>query len=88
MAEKQLSNPEYVAEIINLLNKKDLTKQFIEKIVSDYHYSDIADALQQVNQKIRERFFTDINDDSQNKCHDRCKQQYNWNKWYFIAGLR
>ena len=62
MAEKQLSNPEYVAEIINLLNKKDLTKQFIEKIVSDYHYSDIADALQQVNQKIRERFFTDIND--------------------------
>ena len=41
MAEKQLSNPEYVAEIINLLNKKDLTKQFIEKIVSDYHYSDI-----------------------------------------------
>ena len=62
MAEKQLSNPEYVAEIISLLNKKDLTKQFIEKIVSDYHYSDIADALQQVNQKIRERFFTDIND--------------------------
>ena len=62
MAEKQLSNPEYVAEIINLLNKKDLTKQFIEKIVSDYHYSDIADALQQVNQKIRDRFFTDIND--------------------------
>ena len=62
MAEKQLSNPEYVAEIINLLNKKDLTKQFIEKIVSDYHYSDIADALQQVNQKIRERFFKDIND--------------------------
>ena len=62
MAETQLSNPEYVAEIINLLNKKDLTKQFIEKIVSDYHYSDIADALQQVNQKIRERFFTDIND--------------------------
>ena len=62
MAEKQLSNPEYVAEIINLLNKKDLTKQFIEKIVSDYHYSDIADALQQVNQKIRERFFTDLND--------------------------
>ena len=62
MAEKQLSNPEYVAEIINLLNKKDLSKQFIEKIVSDYHYSDIADALQQVNQKIRERFFTDIND--------------------------
>ena len=62
MAEKQLSNPEYVAEIKNTINKKDLTKKKKKKIVSDYHYSDIADALQQVNQKIRERFFTDIND--------------------------
>ncbi|MGN1399844.1 MAG: magnesium transporter [Erysipelotrichaceae bacterium] len=62
MAEKQLSNPEYVAEIINLLNNNTLTNQFINKIVTDYHYSDIADSLQQVNQKIRRQFFNEVDD--------------------------
>ncbi|HPW53426.1 MAG TPA: magnesium transporter [Erysipelotrichaceae bacterium] len=61
--ETRLTNPEYVAEIIDLLNQ-DLTKEQLHELIIAYHASDIADALEELDSDKRKKVF-DVVDDQQ-----------------------
>ena len=63
MTEKKLSNPEYVSEILEKLNKNNITDDLLIEIINDYHPSDIADALEQTDESIRKIFFKEIDAD-------------------------
>ena len=63
MTEKKLSNPEYVSEILEKLNKNIITDDLLIEIINDYHPSDIADALEQTDESIRKIFFKEIDAD-------------------------
>ena len=63
MTEKKLSNPEYVSEILEKLNKNNITDDLLIEIINDYHPSDIADALEQTDESIRKIFFKEVDAD-------------------------
>ena len=63
MTEKKLSNPEYVSEILEKLNKNSITDDLLIEIINDYHPSDIADALEQTDESIRKIFFKEVDAD-------------------------
>ena len=63
MTEKKLSNPEYVSEILEKLNKNNITDDLLVEIINDYHPSDIADALEQTDESIRKIFFKEVDAD-------------------------
>ena len=63
MTEKKLSNPEYVCEILEKLNKNNITDDLLIEIINDYHPSDIADALEQTDESIRKIFFKEVDAD-------------------------
>ncbi|MGI6608877.1 MAG: magnesium transporter [Erysipelotrichaceae bacterium] len=60
--ETRLTNPEYVAEIIDLLNQ-DLSKKQLQNLITDYHASDIADALEALDQDKRMKIFEAADDE-------------------------
>ena len=63
MTEKKLSNPEYVSEILEKLNKNNITDDLLIEIINDYHPSDFADALEQTDESIRKIFFKEVDAD-------------------------
>ena len=63
MTEKKLSNPEYVSEILEKLNKNNITDDLLIEIINDYHPSDIAYALEQTDESIRKIFFKEVDAD-------------------------
>ena len=63
MTEKKLSNPEYVSEILEKLNKNNINDDLLIEIINDYHPSDIADALEQTDESIRKIFFKEVDAD-------------------------
>ncbi|HPX32106.1 MAG TPA: magnesium transporter [Erysipelotrichaceae bacterium] len=60
--ETRLTNPEYVAEIIDLLNQ-DLTKKQLQNLIIAYHASDIADALEELDKDKRLKIFEVVDDE-------------------------
>ncbi len=60
--ETRLTNPEYVAEIIDLLNQ-DLTKEQFQDLIIAYHASDIADALEELDKEKRLKIFEAFDDE-------------------------
>ena len=61
MDEKHLTNPEYVQEIIDLLNH-GISQEELQEIITNYHYSDIADALEQLNGEQRQQIYDVVSD--------------------------
>ena len=63
MDEKRLTNPEYVAEIIKVLNDDKLTTEQLSLIICNYHASDIADALESLDKEKRKKIFNAVSDE-------------------------
>lgn len=63
MDEKRLTNPEYVSEIIEVLNNDKLTNEQLSQIICNYHASDIADALESLDKDKRKKIFKVVSDD-------------------------
>lgn len=62
MDDKHLTNPEYVQQIIDLINT-DISKSELEKIISNFHYSDIADALEKIEPEKRNKIYEVVSDE-------------------------
>ena len=60
--ETRLTNPEYVSEIIELLNQ-NLSKKQLQDLITDYHASDIADALEELDKDKRLKIFDAVDDE-------------------------
>ena len=58
----RLTNPEYVAEIIDLLNQ-DISEQTLQDLFIDYHASDIADAIEEMEPDKRKLIFSLVDDE-------------------------
>jgi len=62
MDELHLTNPEYVQELIGLINS-NITKEEFQKLIENYHDSDIADALEKLDQQQRIKIYDALSDE-------------------------
>ncbi len=63
MDEKRTTDPEYVSEIIKLLNNDKLTKEELADIICNYHAADISDALENLDSDKRKKIFDAVSDE-------------------------
>ena len=63
MDENRVTDPEYVSEIIKVLNNDKLTKEELSEIISNYHAADISDALENLDSEKRKKIFDAVSDE-------------------------
>jgi magnesium transporter len=62
MPKEHSTNPEYVEQLVQLL-AEDISAEELEKIITDYHACDIADALEKLTHDQREKIYSVVNDE-------------------------
>ncbi len=63
MDENRITDPEYVSELIKLLNNDKLSKEELANIISNYHAADISDALENLDSEKRKKIFEAVSDE-------------------------